>query len=101
MSESVTNGARSRSNGVLSVAVCSGIVAIEGALSTFCNRDLQLQRTAGAMPSVTLIVTACTPTSASAGVPEIVAGAVKVSQLGSVGALIVGVVPSGSAAASV
>ncbi len=53
------------------------------------------------MPSVTLIVTLCAPTFASAGVPEIVAGAVNVSQLGIVGALIVGVVPSGSDAASV
>ena len=34
VSESVTNGARSRSNGEFSVAVCSGIVAIDGALST-------------------------------------------------------------------
>jgi hypothetical protein len=38
---------------------------------------------------------------ASPGVPEIVAGAVKLSQVGSVVAVIVGVVPSGSDAPSV
>src|SRR5688500_10279722 len=52
------------------------------------------------MPSVMLIVTSWVPTSSSPGVPEIVAGGVKVSQLGSVGAEIVGVVRSGSAAPS-
>jgi hypothetical protein len=101
VSESVTNVVRSTSNGEFSVAVCSGIERIEGGLSTPRTVIRNLDVTAAATPSDTLIVTSCVPTSSSAGVPEIVAGAVNASQLGSVGAVIVGVVPSGSEAVSV
>jgi hypothetical protein len=98
---SLTKLVRSSSNGVPSVAVCSGIVEIEGGMSTSSTVIRKRTGTAAATPSVMLIVTSWAPTSSSPGVPEISAGGVKVSQLGSVGAEIVGVVSSGSVAASV
>ena len=99
VSASVTKVPRFKLNGTSSVAICSGIsAAITGASSTLSTVIWKLCETAAAMPSETVIVTLCVPTSFWVGVPEIVAGAVNTSQLGNVGAANVSGLPSGSVA---